>query len=97
MVRPSLDFRSRVLQVFDASLANTPLRTTSSPGFTDSGLNPARVMALGEPSSHCHFSISPAVFLTSRYTQACGLRQSSLVTVPVSDTGFFVSYSAARE
>src|SRR5947207_6455812 len=78
-------------------LARIPSRTISSPTFTDSCVKPARFMALGEPSSHSHFSTVPLAFLTSMKSQAWGFRQSSLVSVPVSVMGFFWSNSAARE
>src|SRR5665213_987555 len=49
----------------DAFFARMPSRTISSPNFTESCVKPARVMALGEPSSHCHLSIPPLAFFTS--------------------------------
>src|ERR1700730_8908015 len=46
----------RVLQMLVPFFARIPSSTISSPSFTESCVKPARVMALGEPSSHCHFS-----------------------------------------
>ena len=42
-------------------------------------------------------NVIPRANLTSMKSQAWGFRQSSLVSVPLSVTGFFWSNSAARE
>src|SRR5437867_9796776 len=94
--RPSASLIDFTLARSSLLLESHPSTVTWSPIFTVFRVQPARVKALGLPISSVHCFIWPlsSFALTCRY--ACGFVHSTLLTVPVSVTGFVQSYSAAN-
>jgi hypothetical protein len=73
-----------------------PSTLIESPVFTVVFFHPALVKALIVPSSNSQLTVLPVASLASTKTRACGLPQSTFVTVPATVTGFFQSYSASH-
>src|SRR4030095_12660847 len=70
---------------------------TFVPGGRSVFFSPRRSNVLGVPASNAQFSVVPSGFLTSTYSQECGLIHSTFVILPVTWTGLFTSNSAVKE
>ena len=83
--------------LFDPSRARNPSTTTTSPALSEFLLMPRRWSTPGGAPENPQLLTFPCSSFTSTKNQMCGFCQSTLVTVPVTFTGWLESYSAEKE